>query len=117
MSQNEKTKGNPPADAGVEASAGRGGAPRYHAGGVLVLARDGILEAIIECLTGIITGARARGFSCALVCGEEAELLRVNSRAELWRAARAFQDRLRERAGPRSARHGPLGKTLALRRT
>lgn len=69
------------------------------------------------CLTGIIAAARARGFSCAMVCGEEAELLRVNSRADLSRAERAFQDRLRKRAGPRDAGHGPLGKALATRRT
>ena len=68
-------------------------------------------------LTGVIATARARGFSCAMVCGEEAELARVTSRADLLRAERAFQDRLRKRAGPRDARHGPLGKTLATRRT
>ncbi len=55
------------------------------------------------CLTGIIAAARARGFSCAMVCGEEAELQRVNSHADLSRAERAFQDRLRKRADPRDA--------------
>lgn len=55
------------------------------------------------CLTGIIAAARARGFSCAMVCGEEAELLRVTSHADLSRAERAFQDRLRKRAGPYDA--------------
>lgn len=69
------------------------------------------------CLTDVVAAARAKGFSCAMVCGEEAELLRVNSRADLPRAERAFQERLRKRVGPRDARHGRLGKTLATRRT
>ena len=68
-------------------------------------------------LGGIIATARARGFSCAMVCGEEAELARVSSRADLLRAERAFQDRLREREGPRGAGHGSPDKTLATRRT
>ncbi len=49
------------------------------------------------CHTGVIAAAKARGFSCAMVCGEEAEQLRVNSCADLWRAERAFQGRLRQR--------------------
>ncbi len=53
------------------------------------------------CHTGVVAAAKARGFSCAMVCGEEAEQLRVNSCADLSRAERAFQDRLGQRAGPR----------------
>lgn len=52
-------------------------------------------------ISGVVATARAKGFACAVVCGEEAELARVSSRADLLRAARALQDRLRERAGPR----------------
>lgn len=49
-------------------------------------------------LTDIVALARADGLTCAVVEGEEAELLGVNSRAELARAEAAAQDRLRAAA-------------------
>lgn len=49
-------------------------------------------------LTDIVGLARAEGWSCAVVEGDAAELLGVNSRAELAAAEAAVQERLRRRA-------------------
>lgn len=49
-------------------------------------------------LTDCIALAREDGFSCAVVLGEEEELIGVNSRLELAQAEMIFQDTMREKA-------------------
>lgn len=46
-------------------------------------------------LTDIVALARTRGLACTVVRGDEAEMLGVNSRADLAQAEAAFQDRRR----------------------
>lgn len=49
-------------------------------------------------LTDCVELAREDGFSCAVVMGEEDELIGVNSRVELAQAEMIFQDQMREKA-------------------
>ncbi len=49
-------------------------------------------------LTDIVALARSKGLGCAVVEGAESELIGVNSRADLARAEKVLQDRLRSRA-------------------
>jgi bifunctional UDP-N-acetylglucosamine pyrophosphorylase/glucosamine-1-phosphate N-acetyltransferase len=49
-------------------------------------------------LTDIVAIARAQGLDCRMVAGEEADLIGINSRADLARAEAFLQDQLRARA-------------------
>jgi bifunctional UDP-N-acetylglucosamine pyrophosphorylase/glucosamine-1-phosphate N-acetyltransferase len=49
-------------------------------------------------LTDIVAIARAEGLDCRMVAGEEADLIGINSRADLARAEAFLQDQLRTRA-------------------
>ncbi|MFQ5765510.1 MAG: DapH/DapD/GlmU-related protein, partial [Rhodospirillales bacterium] len=90
-----------------DATAGEQGIALCNSGVMLIDGRHawGLLERVGKdnakgeyYLTDVVALARADGLGCALVEGDEAELIGIDSRADLARAEAALQDRLREAA-------------------